>query len=138
MIKECAGERGRADKRWIDLLPIERPVDDEPGEDRIGDADRGNFGRGGDAVHNRDADQRRQQQGWQRNHERATDFPHRHDAAIDLCALRHPPAGDDRERQREHHAGKDTAGEQSGDRYACHQANDDERDGRGYRLGHRA
>ena len=85
-----------------------------------------------------DADQHRQQQRRQRNHERAADFPRRRDAAIDARALRHPPAGDDRERQREHHAGKDAAGEQSGDRYAGHRANDDEDDGRGYRLGHRA
>ena len=139
-----ADDRELRRRAWPCRRALDRPASNrttgkyQTGQDRVGDADRGNFGRGGDAVHNRDADQHRQQQSWHATTNVRPISPHRRDAAIDICTLRHPPAGDDRERQREDHAGKDTAGEQSGDRYACHRANDDEHDGRGYRLGHRA
>ncbi len=73
--QDRTGQRRRLDQHRVNAPPVELPVDQQPGQHRIGDADGRDLGRGRDALDHGGANDERQGDGGQRDDEGAADLP---------------------------------------------------------------
>src|ERR1700693_3584024 len=121
-----ARERRALAEYRIDALEVELAVHEEPDQDAIDDADRADFGRGGDSTEDEAADYQRQSEAGQRYSEIAKDAsPTGSFGEFGVVATRSPD-GHDQENRGGDRGRQETGGKQGGDGDAHDRADDDQ------------
>jgi hypothetical protein len=114
--------------------PRELAVDQEPGNDRIRDAESGNLGCGRDAFDHRCSDDERKRQGGQRNEQAAADLTCAGSAHVREVFATVAPPNNGAECNSQHRRRQHTSGEQRRDRDASYGPDGDQDDARRNRL----